>query len=478
MTGEDTIGMTSNALDHLVPAIGAASPEERMLRANWISSLERSPAGAPLLWPEFVVRQGRSVRIVDVREEDELIGPLGHIAGSDWIPRERAASLAERLDRDAMIVLVSRAGERSGPLAQELEQRGMRFVASMLGGMVAWRSLGYSVTRDPAILTRKDVLRGIVASKPRPGVLSIDAVREHIGDAHSVRWAKMASLLLHGRLSCVDGRDETGVFGTPGGDAGELLLALAALERVVGRELSRREVAELLDRRLDTFGRFYLHGDVNTANALIKAIRADGRFTDALEGVYEPMTWRRFFARPPAEVREHLLEYMLQPAHIGCGHLKLTIQEGASYGVRSELVRDVLRSFTRLRWSGAPETEFVPLPGGHSEGAVINVRVHGDLRSYTPIPLVAPRGPGTQIFVNHPQVASRLREEMASFLVEQDDLGIAGPSHRDALLAEMGALASTQMGLTLGRLAKGLPVYDVTFERNARFTVEQVGVVP
>lgn len=474
----ETIEGMSSDLDHLIPAIGEATSEERMLRANWLSGLERSPNGFPLQWPELVARQGRSVRIVDVREPEELTGPLGYIPGCDWIPRDRVPTLVERLDRDEKVVLVSRAGERSGPMARELEMRGMRFVASMVGGMVAWRSLGFATIRDPAILRRRDELRTITPPSPVTGPLSIEAVREHIGDPHSVRWAKMASLLLHGRLSCVDGRDETGVIGTPGGDSGELALALTALERVTGKALSRSAIAEILHRRIDTFGRFYLHGDVHAANELIKALRADARFEQALVGVFEPMSWRRFFARPPEDVRELLIEYMAQPPHIGCGHLKLMIQEHARYEARPELVRDLLRSFHRLRWSGAPETELVPLPGGHAEGAVVNVRVHGELRSYTPIPLVSPRGSGTQMFVNHPQVASRLREEMASFLVEQGDLGGAHEGQRDALLQAIGELAGMQMGLTLGRLAKGLPIYDVTFARGGEFTVEQVGVVP
>lgn len=475
--GADVDGV-GDSLDHLVPAIGEASPEERMLRANWISSLERSPNGYPLLWPEFVARQGRSVRIVDVREPDELVGPLGHIPGADWIPRERATSLAERLDRDAKIVLVSRAGERSGPLARELEKRGMRFVASMIGGMVTWRSLGFVTSRDPSILQRRDVLHEQPAPVERSGALRAEDVREHIGDPRAVRWAKLASLLLHGRLSCVDGRDDTGVIGTPGGDSGEILLALAALENVTGRTLRAADVRELLDRRVETFGRFYMHGDTHALNELIKAMRADRRFDAAIENVREAMQWRRFFTSPPPELRELLLEYVVQPPHVGCGHLKLMMQEHAQYGARVELVRDLVRSFFRMRWQGAADAEYVPLPGGHREGAVVNVRVEGELRSYTRIPLVSPKGLGTQIFVNHPQVSGLLRREMASFLCEQDDLVPVDAGRSAALLGEMGTIADRQMGLTLGRLAKGLPIFDATFDRRGDVRVEQVGVVP
>lgn len=472
----DSRELRGDDLDHLVPRIGEAAPEERMLRANWVSSLERSPNGFPLLYPEFVARQGRSVRIVDVREADELVGPLGHIPGADWVPTERVRSLIERLDRDAKVVLVSRAGERSGPLARELELSGMRFVASMIGGMVAWRALGLSVTRDAGVLGRRDVLRESPPSRPSAGPLSIDAVREHVGDPASVRWTKLASLLLHGRLSCVDGRDETGVIGTPGGDSGEILLALEALERLTGRELRSGEISELLSRRVDVLGRFYMHGDTHALNELIAAMRGDRRFDEAIEHVREAMQWRRFFAQPPEPLRELLLEYLVQPPHVGCGHMKLMMQEHAQYRARPQLVRDLLRAFHRLRWNGAADVEFVPLPGGHQEGAVVNVRVQGDLRSYTPIPLVAPKGPGTQIFVSHPQVVDTLRGEMASFLCEQEDLlpGLA----REPLLAEMRELAGIQMSATLGRLAKGLPIYDLTFDRRGRVHVEHAGDVP
>lgn len=41
-------------------------------------------------------------------------------------------------------------------------------------------------------------------------------------DPHSLHWANLDAEQVG--LSCVDGRDEQGVVGTPGGDAGELLL--------------------------------------------------------------------------------------------------------------------------------------------------------------------------------------------------------------------------------------------------------------
>lgn len=464
-------------LDDRIPPIGAVSAAERMLRTNWVSTLERSPNGAPLLWPEFVARQGRSVRIVDVREAGELVGPLGHIPGADWVPKDRARSLVERLDRDAKVVLVSRAGVRSEPLAKELEEAGMRFVASMMGGMVSWKYLGFHTTRDPAILSRRDVLRESAPIRVAEKPLSLAAIEAHIGDPDSVRWMKLAALHLHGRLSCVDGRDETGVIGTPGGDSGEILLALAAVERVTGQKLSPLTVREVFARRLETFGRFYLHGDVKASNELIKAIRADRRFETAVAGISETLQWRRFLEDPPTHLRDALLDHMVMPAHVGCGHLRLAMTMADTYGARPELVRSVLRAFVSARWAGALDAEYTILPGFHEEAAVVRVSVDEELRSFTRIPLVSPTASGTQMFVAHPQVADHLRRELAHFLVRLDGVLELGPEHVEPLLTEMRTLGDLQLGATLGQLAEGLPIYDVVFGRRGSFHVEQAGIV-
>ncbi|MFO0686779.1 MAG: rhodanese-like domain-containing protein [Sandaracinus sp.] len=465
-------------IDPRIPPIGTVSQAERMLRTNWVAALERSPSGSPLVWPEFVAVQGRSVRIIDVREADELVGPLGHIPGADWIPKDRVPSLVERLGPDAKVILVSRAGERSAPLAKELEHAGMPFVASMIGGMVSWKYLGFQTVRDPSILARRDVLRDAPTLTKADKPLSLDAITAHIDETSSVRWMKLAALLLHGRLSCVDGRDETGVIGTPGGDSGELLLALAAVERITGTKLSTLAIREIFARRLDVLGRFYLHTDIHASNELIKAIRGDKRFDSAIRGISEGIQWRAFLTAPPVHLREALLEHMVAPGHVGCGHLRLSMTAAEAYGARPELVKTVLQAFFRARWGGAVDAEYTVLPGAHDEGAVVRVYVEeSSLRPFTPIPLVSPTAGGLQMFVAHPQVADHLRQELAHFLVRQGDTLDLSASHFEPLLAEMRALGDVQLGATLGRLAKGLPIYDVWFGPHGAHRVEHAGEV-
>lgn len=448
-----------------------------MFRVNWVASLLRSPGGTPLHRADFVSRQGRAVRIVDVRTPEEMMGPLGYIPGSDYVAGDHALAVLSALDRDAPLILVSRGGERAANLAQQLEQRGHRLVAAMMGGVVAWRDLGFVTMRDAAVLQREGQLNDIAVPERREGHLSREEVVAHVGDVRSVRWMKLAALLVNGRVSCVDGRDDSGVIGTPGGDGGELLLALIALENLMNRPLDSATIDTLLARRVDAFGRFYMHTDVQSANTLIEALRADPRFDDALSNVSGTLEWRRFLTQPPRELHPALLEHTVEPAHIGCGHIRLMLNRAADYGVRRKLVVDFLRSFSMQRWGGMPELEMMPLAGGHAEGAVLNIRsTQGVLFPFSKIPLVSPSVGAAQAFINHPDVSAFLRVQLAQWLALQQDLVTLPTGGAAVLEAEIARLAAMQLGHTLGALANGLPVYDVVFDEHA-IDVRAVGAV-
>jgi hypothetical protein len=374
-------------------------------------------------------------------------------------------------------VILSAGGERAAELALALERRGHRFVAAMMGGIVAWRDLGFATSRDPEILGRRGLLHELGAARGGGGQLSRDDVLRHVGDPSAVRWMKLAALLVNGRISCVDGRDDSGIIGTPGGDGGEFLLALAALETISGRTLDRATIDRLLSRRVDTFGRFYLHTDVRAVGALIGSMQGDRRLDRAIAGIAGPLEWRRFLAAPPEGIRDVLLEHVLQPAHVGCGHIKMMIERAAEYGVRRELVLDVLRAFYERRWGGMPDLELAPLAGGHAEGAVLEVRLARGVQAFSWIPLVSPSAFGEQAFVNHPQVSAFLRRQTAEWLTLQDDLVGLPRAGGDALAAEIERLAAVQLGNTLGALARGLPVYEVLFDEG-RIEVAEKGRVP
>jgi rhodanese-related sulfurtransferase len=411
---------------------------------------------------------------VDVREPDELIGALGHIPGSDWIPRDEVLGLAERLDRDTPVILVSRGGERAGDLAKALEERGMRFVGSLEGGMVAWKGLGFGTSRSHTIIERRGQLRSDPTAA-EASELTIARIERHIGDPGAVRFLKLAALLLHGRMSCVDGRDDSGVLGTPGGDGGEFLVLLGAIERITGKRFTLAEVRSLLARRLDTFGRFYIHSDVHASNEFIKSMRTDKRLDAALANISEALEWRAFLSSPPPELRDVVLEHLLRPGHIGCGHIRMMWQDSATYGVRPELPEMFLRAFMQLSWNGAVEAEFTVLAGGHEERGVLRVFLADPIEPFTQVPLVSPSCEGTQMFVCHPQIMSYLRTQLVRFA--QLQAALVPKIDGDALRNTVEEMANAQMTATLQRLAKGLPMFDVTFGAGGMVDVEQAGTI-
>ena len=464
------------------PASASAEPvTTRLARLAFAQARRRDAAGVPTVPPEFVAEQGQHVRILDVREPDELHGLLGHIPAVTHLPLARLGEAPQTLGAATLLVLVSNTGARASVAARYLEALGMSAVAAMEGGMAAWKKLGFSTPRDPA-----SVRWALVALPPGVGRdgkplqavtkgqrLTAAQILEHVGDPGAVRWVKLAAFLLHGKRSCVDGRDDHGVIGTPGGDAGELLLALSVVEDLRGAPLTDAEVARTLVAHVDTFGRFYMHSDMHGMNHLIvEGFRKDARLTPHLTQVFEAQEWRAFLADPPVALRPYLLEHLVKPENFGCGHLKFAFGQ-PEYGLRAGLGTAFLRAFHELRWAGAPELEFVILGGDHVEGAVVEVRIEGELRSYTRIPLVSPQVDGLQMFVAHPQVTAHLRRETSAFLCE---LGLLPTDQQAALEAGIAEKGARQLEATLGRLAKGLPVFRVTF-RDGAPVVSALGAV-
>jgi rhodanese-related sulfurtransferase len=453
-------------------------PVARLLRLNFLANIRRDAAGTATVAAEFVVEQGRMVRILDVRDESDLHGRLGHIPSVTHVPLQRISEVPGVLAADTCIVVVSNHGARAALAARFLEELGMSHVAAMSGGMHVYKQLGFATHRQPRSYRR--VLGELADGLGRDGKplvvaaagthLNVEQLTNHISHGTSVRWVKLAAFLLHGKRSCVDGRDDHGVIGTPGGDAGEMLLGLAAAEQLHGTMLTDDDVERALERHLDAFGRFYMHSDTHAMNRLIvDGLRKDERIAPHIRHLDLPLEWRAWMQKPPEHLREALLEHLVQPSVMGCGHLRLAMTV-ADYQVRPGLCASLLRAVHRLRFAGAAEIEWVVLGGDHHEGAVVNVVLSRELHGYTKVPLISPSVDGVQMFVHHPQVIHKVRAETAALLTE------AGIARSDkALHQAMTTMGEQQLGHTLAQLAKRLPVFEVAFADEHTATVTSLG---
>ena len=107
-----------------------------------IQSVDTSQ-GIPEVGPSDVQSHIGEVHVVDVRNDEEYIGELGHIKGSELYPLDEFPDALEHLSKNSTIVFVCRSGARSGRATQIALENGFEQVYNMRGGMIAWNHLGY-----------------------------------------------------------------------------------------------------------------------------------------------------------------------------------------------------------------------------------------------------------------------------------------------------------------------------------------------
>jgi rhodanese-related sulfurtransferase len=102
-------------------------------------------AGIWEIQPVWVEENPDAVQVLDVREPDEFIGPLGHIRGAVLIPLGELSARTGELSKEKPVVAVCRAGGRSAQATVILQQAGFEKVANLSGGMLRWRAEGAPV---------------------------------------------------------------------------------------------------------------------------------------------------------------------------------------------------------------------------------------------------------------------------------------------------------------------------------------------
>ena len=120
-------------------------------------------------------------RVIDVREPHEFDGPLGAIEGAELIPLGCVAERADELADGRPLLFVCRSGKRSGVACEALQQRGIRDVTNLAGGMIAWNRAGLPLVRpEPATLAqlRDTIIAWLAQVSPLPEDAAVELVRE------------------------------------------------------------------------------------------------------------------------------------------------------------------------------------------------------------------------------------------------------------------------------------------------------------
>lgn len=111
----------------------------------------RSSTGVPEIDTKWMSAYGDRVRVVDVRQPEELLGDLGAITGAKNVPLAVVGEVAQTWDRAAPLLVFCRSGGRSGRAALILERMGFSHVVSMSGGLMKWVEEGRK-TEMPAMV--------------------------------------------------------------------------------------------------------------------------------------------------------------------------------------------------------------------------------------------------------------------------------------------------------------------------------------
>lgn len=266
----------------------------------------------------------------------------------------------------------------------------------------------------------------------------------------------------HHYFSSWDGRAEGlsegshALLGTPGGDLGEFVLALAAVERLRAEQadFSREEIGNLFDKWVGGRKKFYMQTGKQLHDQWAEHVGHD----------------------PLSPETKEQVDLVLESAadYIGCQHLRLMMRNHGAYGVRLRLVRDVIRTVVAIKINPLhPDTDkiLVAVLDGTAgeEDAFVNVLSPDPsdgstspeaVRCQYLAPLVVPRVGSRSVMVYHPRAVYEYRAMLAAFMAQK--LG-RDTGFRDELFQTMATLGNAAMQLTKRQVLPGRPSFVARF---------------
>lgn len=283
-------------------------------------------------------------------------------------------------------------------------------------------------------------------------------------DDSDLRWDTLDNLVTRTGIACIDGRHRECALGSPGGDAGELLLLLSSVEHLYGVTLDASTVRSALVDYANAQGRFAFHSDRDTLDALLTHIgiaTPNGRTEHV---VLDPI--ERFVHATPVE-QAAMLPLIARPEYVGCGHLRSMLSTPSEYGIRPELVQMVIHASTQELWAHSIPISFSVLDGPHLERAVVTFQACELLERGSAIP--TPCGSGERgIFVHHGAVLDYLRGRVLDHLARNSLSHLNLASKLQDLRIEMRRRACEHLAVTLDQLAPNLARYCVRFDSQQR----------
>lgn len=91
--------------------------------------------------PQELQEKLNNVKLIDVRQQDEFIGELGHIPASELMVLDTLPEKIASLPKDQTVVFICRSGGRSARATAFALMNGFQSVFNLRGGMLLWNDL-------------------------------------------------------------------------------------------------------------------------------------------------------------------------------------------------------------------------------------------------------------------------------------------------------------------------------------------------
>eukprot|EP00741_Cyanophora_paradoxa_P013158 tig00000178_g12711.t1 len=222
----------------------------------------------------------------------------------------------------------------AGRLAANRSTDSLAVQGPAVQGMAGYKTVSLDLPDDKSLIAKPenekncgatDVTSSVVAASKEDDpaklwkILTVDHVTAHIGTPAIVDVARHT-------WSCIDGRSTKAILGTPGGTISEFLLGVASFMKRgfdVPNEDTMQALVDLYSAHytIPWTRQFYMHTDRISVNAIASALGVD------YAGV-RPYN-------PPAKLRPAVLTHSATPEYMGCGHVKMTIENPGVYGIPS-----------------------------------------------------------------------------------------------------------------------------------------------
>jgi len=232
-------------------------------------------------------------------------------------------------------------------------------------------------------------------------------LKELIGNPQDMQFARV----IENGFKTLDGRISGPVLGTPGGDAGEFILALEIYSELMGRNvhLTENKVYNIFRDYLQYMKQdtFYMATDDSAIRHIEKQLNIIGLNIQS----------------PKQSNIEDLLSIIDQPENIGDLHIKLLLSETQNYSLNKTLVQYFLKAYYRTLWDTSSDNSLSHklnldiLAGDHNEVAFIEIKTDIEcLRNNRAPMMVTHDGKNkVQVFINHIDAVSLQRAELSKF---------------------------------------------------------------